>query len=58
MTGNDWEPMVTLTQARKDFLQSPATSTPIAMRRRGSDHKWIYREPTEQEIREYIEAEA
>lgn len=33
-------------------------SVPIQMRKRGADGKWLYREPTEREIQEFIEAEA
>lgn len=43
----DWEPVV-----------RSAMFVPLQMRKRGQDGKWLYRDPTETEILEYLANEA
>lgn len=43
----DWQPVTRL-----------GAFTPMWMRARDKDGKWIYREPTEEEIQDYLEGEA
>ncbi|MGY4288904.1 hypothetical protein ACVWXO_008124 [Bradyrhizobium sp. LM2.7] len=55
---HQWEPMVSMSLAKSDFLTASYLSTPLMMRKRGSRGDWVYREPTEKEIQDYIHAEA
>jgi hypothetical protein len=36
----------------------PGAYVPLQMRKRGPDGKWLYRDPTEKEIEEYLAEEA
>lgn len=36
----------------------PGMFVPLQMRKRDDDGNWVYRDPTEAEIQEFIEAEA
>ena len=54
---NEWQPMVSHFLASRDFLSASYRSTPLAMRKQDPNGNWMYREPTEQEVQDYIHAE-
>lgn len=53
----DWEPMVTASLPLKSFLCATGRSTPLQMRRRIKG-KYVYREPTQKEVEDFMEADA
>jgi len=56
---SEWEPVVSVGIDLKSFLAAkPNTSPPLQMRKKKPDGGYFYREPTPQEIQEYLEAEA
>lgn len=60
MSKSEWEPVVASGIGLKNlFSAKPCTSAPIQMRKRSVyDGKWIYREPTQEEIEDYLASEA
>jgi hypothetical protein len=55
----EWEPITDCDIGLKELLgANPMTSAPLKMRRMGSDGRWIFRDPTPEEIQDWLESEA
>jgi hypothetical protein len=60
MSENDkWEAVVTGSIGIFSLLAAkPSTCAPVRMRKRDENGNWIYRDPTQKEIEDYIASEA
>ncbi len=53
----EWEPVISSVPIA-DFLSESPGALSVMMRKRGSDGHWLYRQPTQSEIEDYLAAEA
>ena len=55
--GTDWQPVVH-GAPRAHFINAPATFSPLMMKKRDESGNWIYREPTQAEVEDFMSSEA